>query len=179
MSLDVSVRTATLQDRAPLEALWLTFLEEQAALDDSLTIADDAIERWHNDFSGWVERDRRHIVVAEAGGTLAGFAAAVRWSPPPIFAYAREAYLEDFFVAPAYRRRGIGTTLYQAVREWAASWGAERIRLSVLAENASARPFWTRMGLRDLSVTMIEGLAAQGTASSDDLSRPIGFRVVR
>lgn len=179
MPPDLTIRTATLQDRDALQSLWLAFLREQASLDSAVSVADDASERWRNDFPAWVERDRRHIVLAEVGREVVGFAAAVRWSPAPIFAYSRELYLEDFFVAPDHRRRGIGAALYAAVREWGASWDAERIRLSVLAENALARPFWRRMGLREMSVTMVEDLVSGRPGSTEEPTRRIGFEVLR
>ena len=168
----MTIRKATRSDGDALVGLWLNFLEEQAALDGRVAISEDAGERWRNDFPAWVERDKRHILVAEREGEIVGFAGAVRWSPPPVFSYTKEVFVEDFFVRPEHRRQGVGRQLYEAIVEWGASWGAQRVRLSVLSRNDAAQAFWRAVGLADLSLTMTADLETD--RSEEEVERPKG-----
>ena len=143
------VRRARNADQERLGRLWLELLEQQAALDDRLVVAGDALERWRNDYRVWLsdETHRLFVVEQEEAGpapALAGFAAAHRRGVPPIYEAAAEVYLSELYVHPDVRRQGLGTRLAQAVRDWAEELSADRIRLGVLAANEAAQLFWAQ-----------------------------------
>jgi GNAT superfamily N-acetyltransferase len=54
--------------------------------------------------------------------------------------------LQDFFVLPLLRDRGIGTTLVEAAEGLIRAGGHERASLSVSPENAAARRLYERLG---------------------------------
>jgi GNAT superfamily N-acetyltransferase len=56
--------------------------------------------------------------------------------------------LNDLFVAPSARRRGVGRTLLDAAREYAASTGAKRLILSTAITNREARALYESYGYR-------------------------------
>ena len=172
--MDAAIRPARPGDLERLAELWIAFLEEQADLDDRVQVAEDALERWRNDYPAWIHRDQRHILVAERGGELSGFAAAIRHEPAPIFAYVPEVFVEELYVRPDARRKGLGAALFGSMREWGESWGARRIRLSVLASNEEARAFWSSLGLTDMSITMALAVSGPGDVAVREKNR-IGF----
>src|SRR5690606_23896620 len=96
--------------------------------------------------------------------------------PAPIYQYIPEVFVEELYVSPDSRRTGIGTALFNAVRDWGASWGARRLRLAVLASNEAARSFWQRLDLSDLSITMALPLPGAEEVEERRKSR-IGFGV--
>jgi GNAT superfamily N-acetyltransferase len=118
MSASFTVRRAKQSDHDALGALWMAFMSEQAGLDDRLAVADDARERWDNDFSVWLNDERQATFVAEVDDALRGFATAHQWGPPPIYEDAVEVYLDELYVAPEARRSGLGEKLVAAVRTW-------------------------------------------------------------
>ena len=59
-------------------------------------------------------------------------------------------YLEDLFVRPAYRGRGIGLALFRAVAAAAVERGAERLEWVVLDWNALALDFYRGLGAEAL-----------------------------
>jgi GNAT superfamily N-acetyltransferase len=61
-----------------------------------------------------------------------------------------DCLLFSMWVAPEGRRAGAGRTLVDAVQDWAAGWGAERVVLWVLGENESALRFYLKIGFRVL-----------------------------
>ncbi|GMW00647.1 MAG: hypothetical protein AMXMBFR84_17840 [Candidatus Hydrogenedentota bacterium] len=61
-------------------------------------------------------------------------------------------YLRQFWIAPEYRRRGIG----RAAIAWLETnvWHGHRIRLDVLVNNAPGIAFWRAVGFEDYCLTM-------------------------
>jgi GNAT superfamily N-acetyltransferase len=171
------VRRAQKADQEAVGQLWQQLLDEQSDLDDRMSVAEDAFERWQNDFPVWLEDETARIYVAEADdGSLAGFVTARRWGPPPIYEESSEVYLDELFVRPEARRQGYGTQLVHAVRDWTDQLGARRIRLRVLTSNQSGRSFWAAQEALPMSMTFtIEGNAPQDEGGSDEGSKKIGF----
>lgn len=170
------VRRAQPADQEAVGTLWQHLLDEQSDLDDRMGAAEDALERWNNDFPVWLEDETARIYVAEdEEGGVAGFATARRWGPPPIYEESSEVYLDELYVRPEARRSGYGTQLVHAVRHWSDQIGARRIRLRVLTSNHAGRSFWAAQDAIPLSMTFtIEGESSRETAD-DEGSKKIGF----
>lgn len=175
MTTSTIVRRAKPADQDVLGELWVAFMTEQASHDARLAVADDARERWDNDFVVWLNDDRQATFVAETDGALHGFVTAHQWGPPPIYEAAVEVYLDELYVAPAARRNGVGSQLVAAVCEWASSQGAARIRLQALDANANAQAFWAERGARPFAVTHTVELDPAEPSSTEAASRSIGF----
>lgn len=169
------VRRAQPVDQPAVGDLWADLLTDQEELDDRFGVAEDARERWENDFPMWLEDETYRVYVAEQDDKIVGFATAHRWGPPPIYAESSEVYLDELYVRPEERRAGFGTQLVDAVRTWGDRIGARRTRLSVLHANEAARAFWESQEAQPLTVTYtIEGSTASETAE-DEGSKKIGF----
>ena len=171
-----NVRRAQNADQEAVGKLWQQLLSEQSELDDRMGVADDAPERWHNDFPVWLEDETARIYVAEADGALVGFVTARRWGPPPIYKESSEVYLDELYVRPDSRREGYGTQLVHAVRDWADQLEARRIRLRVLTSNQAGRSFWAAQEAIPMSMTFtIEGKQPPEKRGTDEGSKKIGF----
>lgn len=175
MAEAVDIRRATPADLEQVAGLWLRLLDEHRAMDDRFGYADDARRRFENDFPHWLRNDAWRIFVADDGGRLVGFVAAQRWAPPPVYAYAEEVYLNELYVAPEARRRGVGRRLVEAVRGWAAELKADRLRLGVLAANTAGCAFWDAVGGRVLSQTYTVELEHEPRPEPQKKSGRLGF----
>lgn len=71
---------------------------------------------------------------------------AVRGYPEPAI-----WFLGFIFVAPAYRGKGFGRALLQALMDWARAQGGDRLRLGVVEPNAGARRLYERIGFREIA----------------------------
>ena len=80
------------------------------------------------------------VLVAERGGTLAGFAVMDFGDT--------EGHLYLLAVAPEHRRRGIATRMMAWLTKSARVAGLTRLRLEVRVSNRSARRFYHRLGFR-------------------------------
>ncbi len=170
------IRTAQASDRDDVVRLWMELLRSQEVLDERFSPSEDAQVRWRNDFGEWIDRQSRRLFVAVADGRTRGFVTAERSSPPPIFRGRSEVYIDELFVDPDFRRRGVGTELVEAVRQWAESLGAERIRAGLLAANDEGRTFWKRVGGEPMTITIGIELSSPGAdATLPHERRRIGF----
>lgn len=89
-----------------------------------------------------LRQDGIHGLGARMGGRVVGithylFHTGI-WSP-------RACYLEDLFVAPAERGRGIARALIESVAELARAEGAERLYWLTHETNATARGLYDRV----------------------------------
>jgi GNAT superfamily N-acetyltransferase len=106
----------------------------------------DAIEER---IATWEATPRAQILVAEAGGELAG-AAAIHASPH----LARQdwfARLIGLVVSSTHRRQGVGEALVRASEELARGWGCHRLELTSTRTRAEAPAFYEAIGYVDLS----------------------------
>lgn len=75
--------------------------------------------------------------------------AAIVWDAPGVDLLAgREdsALLWDIRVAPAFQRRGVGSTMFRAVEDWARQRGAVRLLIETQNVNVAACSFYQRQG---------------------------------
>jgi GNAT superfamily N-acetyltransferase len=86
--------------------------------------------------------------VAEVGSEPAGF--ALWYSTFSTFRGQPGLYLEDIFVKPIYRGRGIGKALLAAVAKRAVERGCGRLEWSVLDWNSPAIGFYRALGARPM-----------------------------
>src|SRR5256885_344643 len=85
------------------------------------------------------------VRVAREKKAVVGMALAV-YSPSA--EEGRLLVLNDFFVDPAWRRKGVGRALATRLLEEAKAMRVERIDLEVTPTNATAAAFWKSMGFR-------------------------------
>ncbi|MGB3494129.1 MAG: GNAT family N-acetyltransferase [Elainellaceae cyanobacterium] len=89
-------------------------------------------------------------------------------------------YLEDLFVLPDYRQKGVGKALLRALAQHALSHNVRQLRWSVLDWNELAIAFYRRIGAEiseDCRICRVSGEALGALGSSAD-STSVSYRVV-
>jgi GNAT superfamily N-acetyltransferase len=112
-------------------------------------------------------RPAAEALVVEAGAELVGF--ALFFGNFSTFLSEPGLYLEDIFVLPEYRQRGLGKALLAAVAQLAEKRQCGRLEWSVLDWNASAIAFYERLGARvlpDWRICRVTGEALSGLAKA-------------
>lgn len=94
------------------------------------------------------ERPAAECVLAFAGAAPAGF--ALFFANYSTFRAQAGLYLEDLFVRPAFRRRGIGRALFRHVAQLACQRGCARLEWMAVDTDTRAQDFYTSMGARRL-----------------------------
>ena len=90
------------------------------------------------------ERPAAEVVIAEWEGAAAGF--ALFFHNYSTFLARRGIYLEDLFVSPEFRGRGIGRALLAHLARLAVERGCGRLEWAVLDWNAPAIGFYRSLG---------------------------------
>jgi len=151
----------TVRPARPDDTPVLCLLKWQFALGEGATFVVRATrEDWMRDMFG--PDARLAAVVAEAGGTVVGMAIITRrycagWVGP-LFA------VDDVFVVPDHRGRGIGLALVAGAAQYAVEHGAPFIELTVREDNEQALRLYRRAGFERVpGVTLVLGGEALAT----------------
>lgn len=87
----------------------------------------------------------RHFWWADLNGEHVGFGVFIigpHWYRHDV----TDAYIDDFYVASAARRGGVGTAVARAMLEECRRRGAHQVELQVLPRNPRAQAFWRSLG---------------------------------
>ena len=106
------------------------------------------------------------MVIARVGAQAVGF--AVWFHNYSTFLGQHGLYLEDLFVVPEWRGRGVGRALLTYLARVAVDRGCGRMEWSVLDWNEPARGFYERLGaapMDEWTVYRLTGEALQRLAS--------------
>ena len=108
-------------------------------------------------------------LIAEFEGVPAGF--AVYYRTLSTFAARPGIFLEDLFVRPAFRRRGIGQALLREVGRVAHRAGAGRLEWTALKWNTGALDLYQTVGAREMKEWVLLRMDAESLARfADDRS---------
>ena len=112
------------------------------------------------------EQPAAEVVIAEHDGSPAGF--ALFFHNYSTFLAKPGIYLEDLFVLPAHRGKGIGKALLQFLAHTALERGCGRFEWSVLDWNTPAIEFYRSIGavpMEEWTVQRVTGEALQQLAA--------------
>lgn len=108
-----------------------------------------------------------YVFIAEVDGIAAGYVyAQIFERPEDAYAFARKlAFIDQISVKPAYRGKGCGRALIEAVFKLARTEGVQKVALDTWAFNTEAHEFFYKMGFKvfnyrmdtDLTVVQTEG----------------------
>jgi len=159
----VSIRPATEDDRDVLQELWEAFQRE-------LEPPDWWDVTWEEEWGGLrkaIAGEDALVLLAELDGDVAGYAVARRQNPA-------RAHLNDIYVRPHARRRGVAKELIGAVTSEMRNRGVQVMTLGVDLANTTARTVYRRLGFREDSVRLVVDLdRLQERLSSTDERRSL------
>ena len=83
----------------------------------------------------------------DADGKTLGFVEATLWTKCGMREDLKSVCLDNIYVLPEYRRRGIAAQLFDAVESWSRQRGAVRLELHTWDFNKGAMAMYTAMGM--------------------------------
>jgi GNAT superfamily N-acetyltransferase len=165
------IRKATAADAAQI----LAFIRALAAFErapDAVTATEEGLIR-----DGFGPNPFYFCLIAEHDGTPAGF--ALNYFNYSTWVGRPGVYVEDLFVQPEFRGRGIGKALLREVAAIAVANGCQRMQWEVLDWNTPAIEFYRAMGAEfldewrnvrlsgDAIVRLAQGVGTEATAMAD------------
>ncbi|MBR9762604.1 MAG: GNAT family N-acetyltransferase [Rhodobacteraceae bacterium] len=156
MTSTVAIRPASARDLDTLVPLYRAFFDE-----DRIATPTEALRA---NLALMLADSRARILLAEEDGTPLGLAAG---SLTYGVEFGCAAELEDLYVRPVARGRGLARRLAQAVLDWAAAEGAGKVYLVITPEaeaDQGLTRFYERLGFaRSGRITMFRTPGAPGT----------------
>jgi phosphinothricin acetyltransferase len=143
------------RDAVPGDAVVLALIYNQGIVDRLATLETE--ERTADERRAWLEtRGPRHpVIVAEADGLVVGFGSLNAFNP-------RHAYdhVADFslYVERAWRGRGVGRILLEALVDRAKRIGYHKMVLSAFPFNPAGMALYRKLGFRVVGVYKEQGL---------------------
>ena len=137
---DVHIVSARPED-VPIILELIRGLGEYERLSDEIVATEDGLRKWL-----FGERPAAEVVLAYVDTTVAGF--ALFFHNFSTFLGRPGLYLEDLFVKPEWRGRGIGQRLLVHLASLAVERGCGRMEWTVLDWNEPALRLYERMGAR-------------------------------
>lgn len=146
----------------PLILGFIRSLAEYERLSSAVVATEDALRE-----ALFGERPYAEVLLARYAGEPAGF--ALFFHNFSTFLAKPGIYLEDLFVHPHLRGKGIGKALLKKLASIAVERGCGRLQWSVLDWNAPAIDFYKRLGataLEEWTVFRLEGQTLEALVSS-------------
>jgi GNAT superfamily N-acetyltransferase len=157
----LSIRPATPQDIPLILAFIRELAEYERAPEQAIARPEDLLR------DGWGSAPKFRVVIADWDSQPAGFALFFynysTWQGRP------GLYLEDLFVRPAFRGRGIGKALLVHLARIAVNENCGRFQWAVLDWNQPSIDFYEALGAGKLSewlIMRVEGQALERLAES-------------
>jgi GNAT superfamily N-acetyltransferase len=161
----LSIRPATPEDIPLILEFIRELAEYERAPEQAVARSEDLLR------DGWGPAPKFRVVIAEWDGQPAGFALFFynysTWQGRP------GLYLEDLFVRPSFRGRGIGKALLVHLARIAAKENCGRFQWAVLDWNQPSIDFYEALGAKRLSewlIMRVEGEALERLAAQDQQS---------
>jgi len=154
---EADVRIATREDWEDLLALWAQDRAEEtnASAEEVRSGAASALRAY--DF---LASDAFWVVLAHVGGEPAGLAHACRI--PKVDERTGFLYVDEVYVAPAHRRKGVGVALLRRVKQLSEELGLAGVRLLVRPENDAARALYRRAGFQEYPTMLCQWKSFRG-----------------
>lgn len=159
----VELRLATVDD-VPLLVTFVHELAEYERLADQCVADERSVRR------ALFEEIAAEAVIATVDGQPAGY--AIWFRSFSTFLMRPGIYLEDLFVRPRFRKRGVGFALLRFLAATAAERGYARVEWSVLRWNQLAIDFYRRIGAESLDGWLTFRLAGDALDALAAPSRP-------
>jgi len=157
--MTVSIRPATRND-VPVIAELIRGLARFEKLEHEVVMTEDLLAT-----ALFGERQYAEVLLAEDEGLAVGF--ALFFHNFSTFLGRPGIYLEDLFVMPEHRSKGIGRLLLASLARLAVERGCGRLEWAVLDWNREAIRFYERLGARpnsDWTIYRLTGEALSGLA---------------
>ncbi|MCD6053690.1 MAG: GCN5-related N-acetyltransferase [Rubrobacteraceae bacterium] len=152
MNEDFTIRPGRREDAAEAARLWMQSAEEHTSHDRVYETSPGAEKTMRRFLADVAKSSYSFLFVAVVGDRTVGFISGELRQGSPTFLPKTWASVDDVFIEPEYRNRGMGRALLQCVQAWAQERGADGISLQVAAANSRGRKFYEELGFRDISV---------------------------
>jgi GNAT superfamily N-acetyltransferase len=151
----VTIRRAEARDARAVAEYALKLFAQHTEYDQRRFAEIASIEGAEKFYASRMKAKDARVFVAEAGGEIVGFAYVEYEALDYSALLERAAWLHDIYINAAARGSNAGTLLIEAAKQAAKEMGADKLMLTVAAQNKVAKAFFERKGFRTTMVEMM------------------------
>ena len=152
----MNIRLATEDDVPAIGQMWEKLAQFHNMLDSALPpAARGGGKVYARRLVSRLSDTQTRVIVAEDDGELVGYALAVIIDViPDMFVQENSGFLADIYVDDAFRRKGVGRALVDAVKVWLLENSIRTFAWYVAEHNTVGKRFWESVGGRRVMVRM-------------------------
>ncbi|MDQ4105651.1 MAG: GNAT family N-acetyltransferase [Actinomycetota bacterium] len=151
-----TIRPGRREDATDAARLWVRSAEEHASYDPVYTVSSGAEKTMRHFLADLTSSSHTFLFLAISsdgpGEETIGFISGELREGSPTFSPRTWASVDDVYVVPEQRSRGVGRSLIERVKDWSREKGANGVSLQVAAANDRGRDFYRNLGFREVSV---------------------------
>ena len=141
-----------------LKKLWLCLAHEMYEIEHFIKPSETNSDRWMKFVQEGLASERSLLLVAKNKGRLVGFVFANARRDFPLEASKFVGVVNDVYVLPEFRGKGIGKKLVVKCLKRMKALGMNATSLTVLTENKTAIKLYEKLGFRIHGYTMVKTL---------------------
>ncbi len=139
--MEIIIRPATVQD-VPLMLGFIRELAEYEHMLDQVVATEQGLREW------MFEKNKAEALICELDGLPAGF--ALYFHNFSTFLGKSGIFIEDLYVKPAFRKKGLGKALFIRIAQICLEQGCGRLEWNCLDWNTPSIEFYKAMGGKSL-----------------------------
>ncbi len=137
------IQEAELDQIESLTEMWHEFMEYHRELrEGAYDLREGATEAIHDRFREYITGARKRVLIVTTPDRPAGFAVARIEEASNVFDVGPKARITDFYLRREVRGQGVGRELVRDVSAWGREQNAEKLFMSIDANNEAGRKFW-------------------------------------
>ena len=150
--MNISIRTATLNDIPVLRTLHADLHKDNVAYDTLLDLNWPLDERGLEYFTKTIEDEHAVLYLAEFDGEAVGYLAGGHKDMN--YRKTSMAEIYSMTVSPSYQSKGIGEKLIGAFKEWAQKHGYGKVYVNVYYGNERGIQFYKKCGMTPIDMSL-------------------------
>jgi len=145
----IHVRRAQPEDLPNIKTLWQEMMQYHQGRDVRFSTVPHAEDLAGDLMRNALRDPERLVLVAVDERRVVGYAYASILETVEMFQLSRYGFVADLAVTADARRKGVGTALWETLREWFIEQGVSAVQLNVSVLNPEAEAFWRDCGFAD------------------------------
>jgi ribosomal protein S18 acetylase RimI-like enzyme len=148
----ISIKKATLLDLKNIQKLNHDIMSKNASYDPCIIIDFDLSEIGKEFFTKAMTNPQGLFYIAFDNKKMVGYING----GPKKYVYRKKKFfeIENLGVIPEYRKRGVGTLLYNSLVQELKKHGYERIYLNCYSKNDEALCFYKKLGFEEIDISL-------------------------
>jgi len=142
-----------------LKELWLGLAREMFEIERLIVPSEANGDKWVEFVREGLASGRNFLLVAKSGGMVVGFALASIFRDYPLEISKTIGVIDDVYVLPEFRGRGIGKKLAVECLNRMKAAGVTAVTLQVLTENKTATRLYEKLGFKTYRYGMIKQIS--------------------